>query len=205
MGQKLGAGGSPVSVKNRYISTVTEPVTIWNINLGTCCWFFAIWFFSFILILATTGAYVVLYYGFTQSPSGVTSGACTVNKWFVIGAGAACALVLVMAIIPCGDRTTTRSPTTGILQASLVSAYIMYLTFSAINAQSPVTVPLENRVQGYENVTDCVERCFHLPQQFVGWLDRVNDTQVDDLIGSVFIIKIIIAQNSFSFLKRFIE
>lgn len=152
---------------------------------GTCCWYFTIWFFSFILISATTGAYVVLYYGFTQSPSGVEYGPCEVNKWFVIAAGAACALVLLMAIIPCGDRASTRSPTTGILQAALVSGYIMYLTFSAINAQETVNVLPEDRVEGFENATTCLERCFYLPEEFVVWLELADDPTVNDLIATI--------------------
>lgn len=118
-------------------------------------------------------------------------GPCEVNKWFVIAAGAACALVLLMAIIPCGDRASTRSPTTGILQAALVSGYIMYLTFSAINAQETVNVLPEDRVEGFENATTCLERCFYLPEEFVVWLELADDPTVNDLIGSVFIYSLL--------------
>ena len=103
-----------------------------------------------------------------------------------MAAAGAGALVLIMAVIPCGDRAHTRTPTTGILQAALVASYIMYLTFSAINAQQMVNVPLEQRPVNFTG-TDCMERCFYLPDTFVQWLQGKDDT-VDDLIGKVAIV-----------------
>ena len=83
---------------------------------GKCRWYFAIWFFAILLILGTAGAYVTIYFIYTETPSGITSGLCEQNKWFILGSSGACGLVLLMALIPCGNRATTRSPSTGILQ-----------------------------------------------------------------------------------------
>ena len=149
-------------------------------------WNFAIWFFAIILIGLTIVGYIVLYFAFTQSPSGVVGGACAINKWFIIVSAPVCALVLIMAVIPCGDRAPTRTPTTGILQAACVVSYIMYLTFSSLNAQVMVMVPEE---QWPSNFTDeaCMERCFHLPDPFVEWLRDKSDAiaKVDKSLSNI--------------------
>jgi len=151
---------------------------------GTCCWYMAIAFFSFILICATAGCYLILYYSFTKSPSGVVDQECEINKWFIVASASAGALLLAIALIPCGSRARTRTPMTGILQASLVACYIMYLTFSAINAQKTIDVPLEQRPENWTEPS-CIERCFSLPDLFVDWLESHEDSTVDDFIASI--------------------
>ena len=98
-----------------------------------------------------------------------------------------------MAVIPCGDRARNRTSKTGILQAGCIVAYIMYLTFSAINAQQMITVPPEQRPNfindSAEGSTDqgCMERCFSLPDHFVGWLRGDGEVveKIEKMIGKV--------------------
>jgi len=154
-------------------------------NCGTFGWKFAIWSFSFFLMGLTGFSYAVLFYAFTASPSGVEDDACWVNQIFILCSSAACGLLIIFALIPCGDRATSRSPTTGILQASLVAAYIMYLTFSAINAQTLVEVEQEMWPENHNG--SCVERCLSLPDWFVEWLEDGENTPEDviDFIASI--------------------
>ncbi|CAK8692505.1 serine incorporator 1-like [Clavelina lepadiformis] len=89
------------------------------------CW-------TILLILATFLNYAVMiaavvcfyiYYAF---------GDCSTNKFFVSFNMILCVAVSILAILP---RVQEEQPRSGLLQASVVSVYTMYLTWSAMNSE----------------------------------------------------------------------
>jgi len=86
------------------------------------------------------------------------------------------ATLVILSLIPCFCGGYDRTPSRGILTSALISSYICYLTFSAINAQVNINI-----VDAYGNgtsydfkngsaVENCVENCFSLSPTFNIWL-----------------------------------
>ncbi|XP_038164877.1 serine incorporator 2 [Cyprinodon tularosa] len=87
------------------------------------CWFAALLSFTFIhYALAFTA--VVLFYVFYTQPDD-----CTEHKVFISLNLLFCIVVSVVSVLP---KVQEAQPTSGLLQASLISLYTMYLTWSAM-------------------------------------------------------------------------
>uniref|UniRef100_A0A8C4HBG7 Serine incorporator 2 n=1 Tax=Dicentrarchus labrax TaxID=13489 RepID=A0A8C4HBG7_DICLA len=87
------------------------------------CWFAALLSVTFInFALAFTA--VVLFYVFYTQPDG-----CTEHKVFISLNFIFCIIVSIVAILP---KVQEAQPSSGLLQASLISLYTMYITWSAM-------------------------------------------------------------------------
>ncbi|XP_006883265.1 PREDICTED: serine incorporator 4 [Elephantulus edwardii] len=113
----------------------------WNKNWETgaandCGWFLAV-------LLATLGFYsiagvgaVLLFRHYTH-PAG-----CLLNKMLLSLHLCICGVLSLLSMAPCIRLKQTRS---GLLQASIISCYIMYLTFSALSSRPPERVILQGQ------------------------------------------------------------
>jgi hypothetical protein len=86
-------------------------------------WYYLLLFVTVIFYAVTFIAMVLLAVYFTQSEG------CSLNKFFIGLNFSLCVIVSIFSILPKIQDANERS---GLLQASLVSAYVMYLTWSAI-------------------------------------------------------------------------
>ncbi|KAK2830051.1 hypothetical protein Q5P01_017982 [Channa striata] len=93
-------------------------------NGNTKCWFAALLSFT-ILHYALAFAAIVLFYVFYTQPHD-----CTEHKVFISLNLIFCIIVSVVAILP---KVQDAQPTSGLLQASLISLYTMYVTWSAMS------------------------------------------------------------------------
>uniref|UniRef100_A0A8C9SHP6 Serine incorporator 2 n=1 Tax=Scleropages formosus TaxID=113540 RepID=A0A8C9SHP6_SCLFO len=87
------------------------------------CWYAALLFFT-ILLYALSFAAMVLFYVFYTQPDD-----CTEHKVFISLNLIFCIIVSVVAILP---KVQEAQPYSGLLQASLISLYTMYVTWSAM-------------------------------------------------------------------------
>ncbi|GAA6226986.1 serine incorporator 1-like [Lates japonicus] len=87
------------------------------------CWFAALLSFTFVHY-ALAFAAVVLFYVFYTKPDD-----CTEHKVFISLNFIFCIIVSIVAILP---KVQEAQPSSGLLQASLISLYTMYITWSAM-------------------------------------------------------------------------
>ncbi|KAE9524676.1 hypothetical protein AGLY_014726 [Aphis glycines] len=88
-------------------------------------WYFALLFTTVISYgLAITGL-IIMYHSFTQENG------CVLNKFFITLTVIICIVISSISITSCVQRVHEKS---GLLQSSIVSLYVVYLTWSALNS-----------------------------------------------------------------------
>lgn len=96
------------------------------------CWYVLMLVFSVIFYIGSLVGIVLLYVFFTELHS------CSLNKFFISSILILAVLVSVIAILPWVQRV---QPKSGLLQASIVTAYCTYITWSAISTEPYGTAP----------------------------------------------------------------
>uniref|UniRef100_A0A3Q2NYX0 Serine incorporator 2 n=1 Tax=Fundulus heteroclitus TaxID=8078 RepID=A0A3Q2NYX0_FUNHE len=92
-------------------------------NGNAKCWFAALLSFTFVFYAVAFSAVVLFYVFYTQPDD------CTEHKVFISLNLIFCIVVSVVSILP---KVQDAQPTSGLLQASVISLYTMYLTWSAM-------------------------------------------------------------------------
>ncbi|XP_034350392.1 serine incorporator 4 [Arvicanthis niloticus] len=165
---------------------ITAFAQSWNKNWQTgaaqdCSWFLGI-------LLATLGFYsmtgvgAVLLFHYYTHPDG-----CLLNKMLVSLHLCFCGLLSLLSIAPCIRLKQTNS---GLLQASIISCYVMYLTFSALSSRPPETITFQG-----QNHTLC------LP----GWNKmepQIPDTSVAVFSAGIMYACVLFACNEASYLAE---
>ncbi|XP_021505529.1 serine incorporator 4 isoform X1 [Meriones unguiculatus] len=168
----------------------------WNKNWQTgaaqdCSWFLGV-------LLATLGFYsmagagaVLMFHHYTH-PDG-----CLLNKMLLSLHLCFCGLLSLLSIAPC---IRLKHPNSGLLQASVISCYIMYLTFSALSSRPPDTITFQG-----QNHTLCLpgqtKKEPHIPNTLVAVLSAgimyacvlfaCNEASyLAELLGPMWIIKV---------------
>ncbi|XP_067867631.1 serine incorporator 1-like isoform X2 [Heterodontus francisci] len=87
------------------------------------CWFAALLFFTALNYILSIAAVVVLYLFYTKPDD------CTANKVFISLNLIFCIIVSIVSILP---KIQEAQPHSGLLQASIITLYTMYVTWSAM-------------------------------------------------------------------------
>ncbi|XP_051948363.1 serine incorporator 2-like [Xyrauchen texanus] len=93
-------------------------------NGNSKCWYAALLSFTFVHYVCAFAAVVLFYIFYTQPDD------CTEHKVFISLNLIFCIIISVVAILP---KVQEAQPSSGLLQASLISLYTMYLTWSAMS------------------------------------------------------------------------
>ncbi|XP_067123445.1 probable serine incorporator isoform X2 [Centruroides vittatus] len=91
-------------------------------------WYGALLFFTFIQYAISIAAIVLLFIYYTKSEG------CSLNKFFISFNLILCVVLSILSIIP---KIQEAQPRSGLLQASVVSLYTFYLTWSALHNSDP--------------------------------------------------------------------
>jgi len=103
----------------KWYNNAVEGSTCWHIARYTCAVFFA--------TIAVVGA-VVLYFFFARPDY------CLENKVFVGVNAGSCLIACFLSVLPCMKKLNSN---TGLLQATVISVYVMYLTWTALTSEPP--------------------------------------------------------------------
>lgn len=91
-------------------------------------WYCALLFFTFFQYAISIAAIVLLFIYYTKSEG------CGTNKFFISFNLILCVILSILSIIP---KIQEAQPRSGLLQASVVSLYTFYLTWSALHNSEP--------------------------------------------------------------------
>ncbi|GIX90366.1 serine incorporator 5 [Caerostris extrusa] len=97
-------------------------------NGGSRCWFVAMVFCAMIIYTAIVIGIVLIAQNYTRAEG------CSTNKIFIGVNGGLCLLCSFISIMPSVERSTGDSRA-GLLQSSVISAYVVYLTWSALSSE----------------------------------------------------------------------
>lgn len=97
---------------------------------GNKGWFVALLVCTGMLYLAALAITICSYYFYTEKVG------CKLNKFFISFNLILCVIVSAMTILP---KVQENLPTSGLLQGSVISSYVMYLTWSAMSNEPDTT------------------------------------------------------------------
>lgn len=104
-------------------------------------WYVLMLVFSVIFYIGSLTAVILLYVFFTQTVG------CTLNKFFISSTLVLSVAVSIIAILPWVQKV---QPKSGLLQASIVTAYCTYITWSAVATEPYGPVPGTNGTAFYD-------------------------------------------------------
>ncbi|CAH1254732.1 SERINC5 [Branchiostoma lanceolatum] len=143
------------------------------------CWYVALMICTLFFYAITLGGFIVLVLFFTK-PAG-----CELNKFFLALNFILCIVISFISVLPPIQKASPRS---GLLQAAIISAYCMYLTYSALSSE-PESYHTENVFNTTMNATvaaQVADGC--VPSELVRSDNRIVSGVIGILIMFVMVV-----------------